>query len=47
MKIFIIVGAGYIGSHTVKAAHMAGHEVITLDNVSTGHQDAFLKLLRH
>ena len=38
MKIFIIGGAGYIGSHMVKIAHKAGHEVITLDNLSTGHK---------
>ena len=42
MKIFIIGGAGYIGSHMVKVAHKAGHEVITLDNLSTGYQDAVL-----
>ena len=42
MKIFIIGGAGYIGSHMVKIAHKAGHEVFTLDNLSTGHQDAVL-----
>jgi UDP-glucose 4-epimerase len=42
MKIFIIGGAGYIGSHMVKIAHKAGHEVITLDNLSTGYQDAVL-----
>jgi len=42
MKIFIIGGAGYIGSHMVKIAHQAGHEVITLDNLSTGYQDAVL-----
>jgi len=42
MKLFIIGGAGYIGSHMVKIAHKAGHEVITLDNLSTGHQDAVL-----
>jgi UDP-glucose 4-epimerase len=42
MIIFIIGGAGYIGSHMVKIAHMAGHNVITLDNLSTGHQDAVL-----
>ena len=42
MKIFIIGGAGYIGSHMVKIAHQVGHEVITLDNLSTGHQDAVL-----
>lgn len=42
MKIFVIGGAGYIGSHMVKIAHQAGHDVITLDNLSTGHQDAVL-----
>jgi UDP-glucose 4-epimerase len=42
MKIFIIGGAGYIGSHMVKIAHQAGHDVITVDNLSTGHQDAVL-----
>ena len=42
MKIFIIGGAGYIGSHMVKIAHKAGHNVVTLDNLSTGHQDAVL-----
>ena len=38
--IFIIGGAGYIGSHMVKHADKAGYEVITLDNLSTGHKDA-------
>ena len=42
MKIFIVGGAGYIGSHMVKIAHQAGHNVITLDNLSTGYQDAVL-----
>ena len=42
MIIFIIGGAGYIGSHMVKIAHKAGHNVITLDNLSTGHKDAVL-----
>jgi len=42
MKIFIIGGAGYIGSHMVKIAHKIGHDIITLDNLSTGHQDAVL-----
>jgi len=42
MKIFIIGGAGYIGSHMVKIAYQAGHDVITIDNLSTGHQDAVL-----
>ena len=42
MRIFIIGGAGYIGSHTVKLAHLAGHDVITVDNLSTGHQNSVL-----
>lgn len=42
MKIFIVGGAGYIGSHMVKAAYKKGNEVITLDNLSTGHKDAVL-----
>jgi len=42
MKIFIVGGAGYIGSHMVKVAHKANHEVITLDNLSTGYQDSVL-----
>ena len=42
MKIFIIGGAGYIGSHMVKIAHKAGYEIVTLDNLSNGHQDAVL-----
>jgi UDP-glucose 4-epimerase len=42
MKIFIVGGAGYIGSHMVKSAHKSGHEVITIDNLSTGHRDAVL-----
>ncbi|HIP60556.1 MAG TPA: UDP-glucose 4-epimerase GalE [Campylobacterales bacterium] len=42
MTLFIVGGAGYIGSHMVKLAHLAGHKVITLDNLSTGHRDAVL-----
>ena len=42
MRIFIIGGAGYIGSHMAKVAHNAGHEVITIDNLSTGYQDVAL-----
>ena len=36
MKIFIVGGAGYIGSHMVKVAHQAGHDVVTVDSLSTG-----------
>lgn len=36
MKILVIGGAGYIGSHVVKALLAAKHEVCVYDNLSTG-----------
>lgn len=42
MKLLIVGGAGYIGSHMVKMLLDAGHQVTTLDNLSTGHRDAVL-----
>lgn len=42
MRVLVIGGAGYIGSHMVKMLLCAGHEVITLDNLSSGHRDAVL-----
>jgi UDP-glucose 4-epimerase len=38
MNILIPGGAGYIGSHTVKSCQDLGHEVVVLDNFSTGHR---------
>jgi len=40
MKIFVVGGAGYIGSHMVKLAFLKGYDVVTIDNLSTGHRDA-------
>lgn len=37
MKILITGGAGYIGSHVVKALAPLGHELIIYDNLSTGN----------
>lgn len=37
MKVLVTGGAGYIGSHACKALAAAGHEPITYDNLSTGH----------
>ncbi len=37
MKLLVVGGAGYIGSHTVKYAQEHGHEVVVLDDFSTGH----------
>ncbi len=36
MKVLVIGGAGYIGSHVVKAFLSAGHEVTVFDNLSSG-----------
>lgn len=38
--IAVFGGAGYIGSHMVKALVRAGHAVTVFDNLSTGHADA-------
>jgi len=40
MKILVVGGAGYIGSHMVKKLANAGNAVITLDNLSYGYRDA-------
>lgn len=42
MRILVVGGAGYIGSHMVKMLAAAGHEVVTLDNLSQGYRDAVL-----
>ena len=42
MKIFVTGGAGYIGSHVVKALGEVGHDLLVYDNLSTGHERAVL-----
>jgi len=37
-KILVTGGAGYIGSHVVKALSDCGYEPLIIDNLSTGHQ---------
>jgi UDP-glucose 4-epimerase len=37
MRVLVIGGAGYIGSHIVRLLHRNGFEVIVYDNLSTGH----------
>jgi UDP-glucose 4-epimerase len=37
--ILVTGGAGYIGSHTVKALRENGYEPLIFDNFSTGHRD--------
>ncbi len=36
MKLLVTGGAGYIGSHVVRAAEAAGHTCVVVDNLSTG-----------
>jgi len=40
MAILVTGGAGYIGSHCVKALREAGRDVIVYDDLSTGHRQA-------
>lgn len=40
MRVLATGGAGYIGSVTVEALVAAGHEVIVLDDLSTGYREA-------
>ncbi|MDR2714692.1 MAG: UDP-glucose 4-epimerase GalE [Coriobacteriales bacterium] len=39
MKVLVVGGAGYIGSHAVYELIRAGHEVVVYDNLSTGRKD--------
>lgn len=41
-KILVTGGAGYIGSHTVKALGARGYEILVYDNLSTGNEKAIL-----
>jgi UDP-glucose 4-epimerase len=44
--ILVTGGAGYIGSHTVKALSKRGFQVIILDNLVYGHRDLVEKYLQ-
>ena len=43
MNILVIGGAGYIGSHCVRALQKTNHKVVVLDNLVYGHQAALAK----
>jgi UDP-glucose-4-epimerase GalE len=38
--VLVTGGAGYIGSHAVKALRAAGHRVVVVDDLSAGHAEA-------
>ena len=40
MRVLVTGGAGYIGGITVEQLILAGHEVVVLDSLATGHRDA-------
>ena len=42
MSVLICGGAGYIGSHNVRALLDRGESVVVLDNLWTGHRAALL-----
>ena len=44
--ILVTGGAGYIGSHTVKALQPAGHHVVVVDNLVYGHRDIVEQVLK-
>lgn len=46
-RILISGGAGFIGSHLTKRLLKEGHEVIVVDNFSTGSKDNLLDVLNH
>jgi UDP-glucose-4-epimerase GalE len=39
-RVLVTGGAGYIGSHAVRALREAGHVVVVLDDLSAGHAEA-------
>ena len=39
MRVLVVGGAGYIGSHTARALRQAGHQAVLFDNLSTGHRE--------
>lgn len=40
MSILVTGGAGYIGSHTVKELKDKGYDVVIIDSLETGHEEA-------
>ena len=45
-RVLVTGGAGYIGSHTVKALAQAGYEVCVYDSLLAGHRQAVDRIVR-
>ena len=45
MRVLVTGGAGYIGSHAVRALSRAGHQPVVLDNLVYGHADIARRVL--
>lgn len=46
MSVLVVGGAGYIGSHAVRALLARGEDVIVIDNLQTGHIESVPKQVR-
>ena len=46
MRVLVTGGAGYIGSHAVKALIEKGHEPVIVDNLEYGHKFVVDKVLK-
>ena len=46
MRILVTGGAGYVGSVSVERLVEAGHDVVVLDDLSSGHAAAVLPGVR-
>jgi len=47
MKTLVVGGAGYVGSVVTRLLVQQGHEVVVLDNCSTGHAESIPADVRH
>ena len=46
MRVLVTGGAGYIGSHAVRALSRAGHQPLVLDNLVYGHAQVVRQVLQ-
>ena len=46
MRVLVTGGAGYIGSHTVRALIDKGHDPVVIDNLVCGHKSVVTDILK-